>query len=125
MFFFTIFFFFLIHNAFAEWSLVSIHKNKTTEFYVNKNEVRKNGSTRYFWILWNLTDYNADRDYNSAIVYVELDCISLRGKDLEFITKSLLMGEGKIVDKYNPPGEWKYPPPNSNMEAVYKTVCKL
>ena len=103
----------------ADWTIASNHENGTTEFYIDKDNVRKDRSTRYFWILMNLKDRKADRKHNSAIVYVQLDCKVLRGKDLKFISKSLEMGEGENVN------EWQYPTPNSNMEMIYKRVCNL
>ena len=112
-------------NAYAEWTIASVHKNKTTEFYIDKDNIRKEGSTRYFWILMNLNDKKVDRDYNSTLAYTQLDCSILRAKDLKFLAKSLLMGKGETTIEFNPPDEWKYPPPGSNQEKVYKFVCDL
>ena len=109
----------------ADWTIASKHENGTTEFYIDKDNVRKDGSTRYFWILMNLKDRKADRKHNSAIIYVQLDCKVLRGKDLKFISKSLEMGEGENVSEFDPPDKWQYPTPGSNMENVYKRVCNL
>ena len=109
----------------ADWTIASKHKNGTTEFYIDKDNVRKDGSTRYFWILMNLKDRKADRKHNSGIVYVKLDCKVLRGKDLKYISRSLEMGEGENVNEFSPPDEWQYPTPGSNMENIYKKVCNL
>ena len=109
----------------ADWTIASKHENGTTEFYIDINNVRKDGSTRYFWILMNLKDQKADRKHNSAIVYVQLDCTVLRGKDLKFISKSLEMGRGESVTEFSPPDEWQYPNPGSNMEKIYNKVCNL
>tara|TARA_B100000579_G_C22220202_1_gene571318 strand:- start:84 stop:470 length:387 start_codon:yes stop_codon:yes gene_type:complete len=112
-------------NAYAEWTIASVHKNKTTEFYIDKDNIRKEGSTRYFWILMNLNDKKVDRKYKSSLAYVQLDCSIFRAKDLKFFAKSLPMGKGEIISEFNPPDEWKYPIPGSNEEKVYKFVCDL
>jgi hypothetical protein len=109
----------------ADWTIASEHVNGVSEFYIDKDNIRKDGSTRYFWLLMNLKDRKADRKHNSAIVYVQLDCKLLRGKDLKFISKSLEMGKGEQVSEFTPPDEWNYPPPGSNMEKTYKAVCNL
>ena len=116
---------FLSSNVNADWTIASRHVNGTTEFYIDKNNIRKDGSTRYFWILMNLKDKKVDRKHNSSLVYVQLDCNVLRAKDLKFIAKSSQMGKGEIIGEYSPPGEWKYPLPSSNEEKVYKIVCDL
>ena len=120
-----VFFLFLINKVNAEWSISSKHKNGTTEFLIDKKNIRKDGSTSYFWVLMNLKDKKADRNYNSTLAYVQLDCTVLRAKDLKFISKSSQMGKGEIIGEFSPPDEWKYPIPGSNEEAVYKKVCNL
>ena len=116
---------FLSTSVIADWTLTSRHINGISEFYIDKNNIRKDGSTRYFWVLMNLKDKKVDRKHTSALVYVQLDCNVLRAKDLEFIAKSSQMGKGEIVGKFSPPDEWKYPPPGSNEAATYKIVCDL
>lgn len=59
------------------------------------------------------------------MVYVQLDCKVIRGKDLKYLSKSLEMGEGENVSEFSPPDEWQYPTPGSNMETIYKRVCNL
>jgi hypothetical protein len=125
IFIFVFFISFFATSVIADWTIASRHINGTTEFYIDKNNIRKDGSTRYFWILMNLTGKKIDREHNSALVYVQLDCKALRAKDLEFIAKSSQMGKGEEVGKFSPPDEWKYPPPDSNEEKTYKIVCDL
>lgn len=108
----------------ADWIFIS-KSNDGSEFYIDNDNIRKEGSTRYFWILMNLTDKKVDRNYNSTLAFTKVDCTILRAKDLKFFTKTLQMGKGEIASEFNPPDEWKYPLPGSNQEAVYKTVCDL
>ena len=125
IFFFVILVLFFSSSVNADWIIASKHVDGTTEFYIDKNNIRKDESTRYFWLLMNLKERKVDRKHNSAIVYVQLDCIVLRGKDLKFISKSLEMGEGENVNEFSPPDKWQYPTPGSNMEKIYKKVCNL
>ena len=124
IFLFVILVLFFSSSVNADWIIASKNVGGT-EFYIDKNNIRKNKSTRYFWLLMNLKDRKVDRKHNSAIVFVQLDCIVLRGKDLKFISKSLEMGEGENVSEFDPPDKWQYPTPGSNMENVYKRVCNL
>ena len=116
---------FFSSSANADWIMTSKNPSGTTEFYINKDNIRKDKSTRYFWMLANYKDREVDRKHNSAMVYVQLDCKVLRGKDLKIVTKSLEMGEGENVLQFSPPDKWKYPIPGSNMEVIYKKVCNL
>jgi len=125
IFLFIFFILFFSTSVIADWTIASRNTNGTIEFYIDKNNIRKDGSTRYFWLLMNLKDKKIDREHNSALVYVQLDCKVLRAKDLKFITKSSQMGKGETVGEFSPPDKWKYPPPGTSEEQVYKIVCDL
>jgi len=34
------------------------------------------------------------------------------------------MGEGKLSDDWTPKDEWRYPPPESSFESMYKKICE-
>ena len=68
---------FFSSSANADWIMTSKNPSGTTEFYIDKDNIRKDKSTRYFWMLFNYKDREVDRKYNSAMNYVQLDYIVL------------------------------------------------
>ena len=110
--------------GFAEWKIIYFHKGYGgTEHYIDKSKIKRDGSTVYYWHLVNFLKKDVDRDYMSTFTYSVVDCKILRGKSLEFVGKSLQMGEGETVFTYTPPDEWEYPSPGSVREHTYSEVC--
>ena len=112
-------------NAYAEWKSVSIAKDKSSEFYVNPNNISIDGERRYFWTLTNVLRPELSKtDALSFLVYHELDCKKFRAIDLKFMAKSEKWGKGETLADFEPEKKWKYANPGSNKERVWKFVCK-
>ena len=114
---------FISFNSYAEWTLVSKTGGGETEFYIDKENIRADGSNRYFWLLMNLKSIEPDRDYKSTLTYIFLDCKIFRSKHLKFLVKPLKMGMGETSQEFDPPDKWYYAQPGTSEEAVYKKVC--
>jgi len=120
-----IFTFLFSTTSWGEWTFV-VGNVGGDKYYYDKDRIRKNRKSLYFW---ELTDYlkpSKDGDM-SHTVYVQLDCSIFRYKWLKFQVYKQSMGEGNPWDDWNPKGEqgeWKYPKPNSVIEGLYKNICE-
>ena len=92
------------------------------KFYYDKNRVRKSGKYLYFLELGDIM--KPKKGFSSSIRHIELDCSILRYKVLKLRGYKNSMGEGDIVGDYTPKDEWRYPPPNSTFEYMYKKICE-
>ena len=92
------------------------------KFYYDKDRVRKSGKYLYFLELGDIM--KPKKGFSSSIRHIELDCSILRYKVLKLRGYKNSMGEGDIVGDYTPKDEWRYPPPNSTFEYMYKKICE-
>ncbi|MBI37020.1 MAG: hypothetical protein CL568_05495 [Alphaproteobacteria bacterium] len=108
-------------TSFAGWTKVSKNVSGDT-FYVDFERIRKHGGYVYFW---GLSDYLKPTETGllSGKRYHQGDCKLFRFKKLSYSFHNEPMGRdtGDSFSPKNP--EWKYPPPNSSMEEILKTVC--
>lgn len=106
----------------GDWNFV-LEDGVGRKYYYDKDRVRKSGKILYFWVL---NDYikPSKRGFLSVTKYVQLDCSIFRFKILKFQVYKKSMGEGKMTGEITPTDEWKYPPPNTIVEFVYKKVCE-
>ncbi len=91
-------------------------------FYVDFERIRKHDGFVYWW---ELGDYlkPSPNGYLSGKVYKQGDCKLFRLKTLSGSFHKEPMGGG-TGDSHSPKNpEWKYPPPNSSMETILKSVC--
>ena len=106
--------------SYGEWTKVSKNVDGDT-FYVDFERIRKHGGYVYFW---NLTDYLKPTETGrlSAKVYAQSDCKFFRVKWLSYSFHNEPMGRGT---GHTSEGDekWRYPPPNSGLEAILKRVC--
>jgi hypothetical protein len=93
-------------------------------YYVDFERIRKHGGHAYFWYL---TDYLKPTPSGalSDKTYIEGDCNKFRYKWLSVSFHKEPMGRGTGVsltlpEKYK---DWVYPPPNTVLETVLKSVC--
>tara|TARA_B100000676_G_scaffold190991_1_gene187833 strand:- start:206 stop:595 length:390 start_codon:yes stop_codon:yes gene_type:complete len=109
-------------TSFAGWTKIGTTENGNT-FYVDFERIRKHGGSVYFWVL---SDYLKPSKYGdlSSKVYWEGDCKLFRMMRLSASYHTQPMGEGQPsktgVSKNQ---QWKYPPPNSAIETILKSVC--
>jgi hypothetical protein len=91
-------------------------------FYVDFERIRKHGGYVYWW---DLTDYlkPTQPGHLSSKIYNQGDCKSFRRKGLSYSFHKEPMGGG-TGDVQEPVKKgWKYPPPESSIETVLKSVC--
>ena len=108
-------------TSFADWTKVGENVEGGI-FYVDFERIRKHGGYVYWW---ELSDYSKPDKWGnlSEKLYVQGDCKMFRVKNLSYSFHKEPMGEG-TGDTENPSGKWGYPPPNSSIEIVLKSVCK-
>jgi hypothetical protein len=98
---------------------------KGNTFYVDYERIRKHGGYVYYWYL---SDYLKPTKFGhlSAKTYNQGDCKLFRFKRLSYSFHKEPMGGG-TGDVQKPVKEsqgWKYPPPNSSIEHILKSVCR-
>ena len=106
--------------SYSEWTKVGESVDGTT-FYVDFDRIRKHDGYIYFW---NLSDYLKPNKYGvlSSIVYYEGDCKLFRMMRLSSSYHKQPMGGG-TGNVNTLKQDWSYPPPNSSMESILKSVC--
>ncbi len=94
---------------------------KGNTYYIDFERMRKVDGYVYWWYL---RDYfkPTPQGHLSAKGYVQGDCKLFRFRNLSYSFHKEPMGGGTGND-YTPPDKWKYPPPNSVIEAILKSVC--
>ena len=105
----------------VKWSKVG-KSVKGNTFYVDFERIRKHGGYVYWW---DLSDYlkPTEQGHLSSKTYNQGDCKLFRIKYLSFSHHKESMGEGtgEIHNPKNP--EWLYPPPDSVLAIILKTIC--
>ena len=109
-------------TSFGGWTFVG--ENQTgTNHYVDIQRIRKHGGYIYWW---SLLDYVTPHMGDLSVKrYIQSDCKLFRYKFLSVSFHKEPMGGGT---GYTPPvpkehKDWKYPPPNSSVETILKSVC--
>ena len=107
-------------TSFAGWTKVSENVHGT--FYVDFERIRKVDGYIYFWWLSDLLkpDKYGNLSYKS---YNQGDCKLFRVKILSEIYYKQPMGRGTFKENTFKNPQWKYPPPNSAIETILKSVC--
>ena len=110
-------------TSFAEWTKVVTHVNGDT-FYVDFERIRKHGGYVYWW---ELIDYLKPDEFGnfSFKIYKQGECKLFRFKILNGSLYKEQMGGGTPSTSSNKPDkEWRFPPPNSPIETILKSVCR-
>ena len=109
-------------TSFADWTWQGESVDGEVTFYVDFERIRKHDGYVYFWYLG---DYLKPTETGllSAKKYHQGDCKLFRFKRLNYSFHNEPMGRdtGDSFSPKNP--EWKYPPPDTVIETVLKTVC--
>jgi len=121
---FIIFTFLFSTTSWGEWNYGSSDLKKSTDYYYDKDRIRKSGKYLYLWVLIDLRKKTNKYGNLSYTTYVELDCSVFRFKDLRFQSYNKSMGEGEMKIDMTPPDEWNYIKPDSVMEIMYNKVCE-
>ena len=108
--------------VFADWTKVSENVDGNT-YYVDFERIRKHGGYVYYWTLSDFLK-PTELGHLSGKVYQQGDCKLFRFKVLSYSHHKEPMGRG-TGDSNSPKNpEWIYPPPNSSIETILKSVCK-
>ncbi len=106
-------------TSFGGWTKVTEDVDGKT-YYVDFEGIRKHGGYVYFW---ELVDQPQSKHFLSIKVYKQGDCRLFGHKVLMWSFHHEPMGEGQgKVDK-TPEKEWYYPPPDTVLEIILKSVC--
>ena len=109
-------------TSFADWKKVETNVDKNT-FYVDYEGIRRHDGFVYFWWLVDLPEPTG-QGYWSDKIYTQGDCDSFRFKYLSGSGHKEPMGGGTGDTYTNENPEWHYPPPNSPIETILKSVCE-
>ena len=121
-----------LHAAKFKWTKIVSTIDDDTDFYVDKNSVRKVGKFHYFWMM---TDYlileeGDDPNVKSNITFDILNCETSEVKSVTHTSFNLNKARGEIdIDVIIPDEdmsyfEWKYFGEETSFGAVFEEVCK-
>ena len=96
---------------------------KGDTFYVDFERIRKHEGYVYFWVLLDYLKPDQLGDLSSTD-YFQGDCKLMGLKFLSSSRHKEPMGRGTGETDNKPDKEWRYPPPNSSIEFILKSVCK-
>ena len=122
-----------VHAANFKWTKVVSTINGNTDFFIDKNSVRKVGKFHYYWMM---TDYikleeGDDPNVRSNITFNILNCKTNEFKMVTHTSFSLNKAKGKIdIDEIIPDFDmsyfdWNYYGKKTSFGMVFKKVCKL
>ena len=112
-------FFLFPSTSLGEWTYVT--KNiDGSKYFVDFDRIRERKGYVYYWTLGDLSKPTGQ--WFSVRTYNKGDCEQFRDKVITVTVFKGQMGEGESLTD-NDEREWKYPPPDSSMEVVLKTVC--
>ena len=108
-------------TSFAGWTKVS--ESVVATYYVDFERIKKHDGYVYYW---ELSDYLKPTPYGilSDKIYNQVDCKKFRYKWLSISGHKGPMGGGTGEIDNTPAKEWFYPPPDSSIETILKTVCQ-
>ena len=109
--------------SYAEWTKLGTTGGGANTYYVDFERIRKHDGFVYFW---ELDDYlqPIDGKVFSLKMYTQGDCKSFRYMTLSSSFHTQPLGGGTPSSSGSPKNpEWDYPPPNSMMETILKSVC--
>jgi len=121
-----------LHAVNFKWTKIVTTDDRTTEFYIDKNSVKKVGKFHYYWSLANYLKLEEGDDPNvkSVISSNILNCETNEYKLVIFTSFNLNKGRGEIIDDVIVPDEdisyfdWQYFDEKTSFGVIFKEVCK-
>ena len=107
-------------SAQAKWTAIS-EEIDGTQYYIDMQSVRFNGSYRTYWSLENST-----RDKFSPYSIrrkEEIDCAQERKRSLRYTRFDRLMATGRVSLESDLTSQWQYIPPASVEDTFLKLLC--
>ena len=121
-----------LYAANFKWTKIVTTINGGTEFYIDKNSVKKVGKFHYYWMMSNYLKLEEGDNPNvkSNITFEILNCETSEVKSVTHTSFNLNKGRGEInIDVIVPDEdmsyfEWKYFGEETSFGRVFKEVCK-
>ena len=121
-----------LHAANFRWTKIVTTDDRTTEFYIDKNSVKKVGKFHYYWMMSNYLKLEEGDNPNvkSTITSNILNCETREVKNVTFTSFNLNKGRGDtnidviIPDEDISYFDWKYFDENTSFGRVFNEVCK-
>jgi len=121
-------------NSFADfrWTKIVTSFDGATEFYIDKNSVRKVGKFHYYWMMSNylILEEGDNPNVKSTMTSNILNCKTKELKSVSFISFNLNKARGQIINDVIIPDEdisyfdWEHFGKKTSFGAVFKEVCK-
>ena len=121
-----------LHAANFRWTKIVTTIDGGTEFYIDKNSVKKVGKFHYYWMMSNYLKLEEGDSPNvkSTITSNILNCETSEFKSVTLTSFNLNKGRGEIeIDVIIPDEDisyfaWEYFGEKTSFGAVFKEVCK-
>ena len=121
-----------LHAANFKWTKIVTTISGSTEFYIDKNSVKKVGKFHYYWMMSNYLKLEEGDNPNvkSNITFEILNCETSEVKSVTHTSFNLNKARGKInIDVIIPDEDisyfdWKYFGENTSFGRIFKAVCK-
>ena len=121
-----------VHAANFKWTRIVTTIDGATEFYIDKNSVKKVGKFHYYWLMSNYLILEEDDDPNvkSNITFNILNCETSEFKSVTHTSFNLNKGRGEIEMDVIIPDldisyfDWKYFDEKTSFGALFEEVCK-
>ena len=122
----------ILHASNFRWTKIVTTKDRTTEFYIDKNSVKKVGKFHYYWMMSNYLKLEEGDNPNvkSTITSNILNCETSEFKSITLTSFNSNKGRGEIeIDVIIPDEnisyfEWRYFGEETAFGRVFKAVCK-
>jgi hypothetical protein len=106
-------------SSYAKWTKMGGDAFAT--YYVDFNRIKRHDGYVYFWRVNNRLKAGKYGTLSSN-VYIQGDCKLFRHKALSGSYHKEVMGKG-TGKPFTPPNKWGYPPPNTSIGTILKTIC--
>ena len=121
-----------VHAANFKWTRIVTTIDGATEFYIDKNSVKKVGKFHYYWMMTNylILEEGDDPNVKSNISFDILNCETSEVKSVTHTSFNLNKARGEIDidviirDEDMSYFEWKYFGEETAFGRVFKAVCK-
>ena len=121
-----------LHAANFKWTRIVTTIDGATEFYIDKNSVKKVGKFHYYWMMSNYLKLEEGDNPNvkSTITSNILNCETSEFKSVTLTSFNLNKGRGEIeIDVIIPDEDisyfdWNYFDEKTSFGVVFKEVCK-
>ena len=122
-----------LHAAKFKWTKIVSTIDDDTNFYVDKNSVRKVGKFHYFWMMsdYLILEEGDDSNIKSNITFNILNCKTNEFKSVTHTSFTLNKARGEIdMDVIIPDVdmsyfEWTFFGEKTSFGMVFKKVCKM